>query len=113
MEKRADVAQKTKQRFDVNICKNSFESIENYKCILGKDNGHSKVGHIRLKNFKTNRLSYKNVLNHTGCAIKNGTHSFYHSCSHDRNPSSIKATFICYYTELSFKVYYSFFGQLA
>ena len=48
----------------------------------------------------------------TGCAIKNGTHSFNHKCSHDRNPSNFKTTFICYYTELSFEVYNSFLGQL-
>ena len=39
----------------------------------------------------------------TGCAIKNWTHSLNHTCSHDRNPSKIKTTFICYYTELFFR----------
>ena len=43
----------------------------------------------------------------TGCAIKNGTHSFNQPCSHDRNPCNFKITFICYYTELSFEVYTS------
>ena len=50
---------------------------------------------------------------YTGCAIKNGTHSFNHTCSHDRNPSNFKTTFICFYIELSFEVYNSFLGQLA
>ena len=49
----------------------------------------------------------------TGCAIKNWSQSFNLKCSHDRNPSNFKNTFICYYTELSFEVYTSFLGQLA
>ena len=49
----------------------------------------------------------------TGCAIKNWSHSFNHTCSHDRNPSNFKTTFICYYTELSFEVYNFFLSQQA
>ena len=49
----------------------------------------------------------------TGCAIKNGTHSFNYTPSHDRNLSNLKLTFICFYTELSFEVYNSCLGQLA
>ena len=50
---------------------------------------------------------------HTGWTIKNWSHSFNHICSHDRNPSNFKSTFICYNTELSFEVYDSFLGQRA
>ena len=54
-----------------------------------------------------------NLRDCTGWSIKNGSHSFNHTCSHDRNPSNFKTVFICYYTELSFEVYNAFLGQLA
>ena len=50
---------------------------------------------------------------HTGCTIKNWTHSFNHTCSHGRNAFNFKSTFICYYTELSFEVYNFFLSQQA
>ena len=50
---------------------------------------------------------------YTGCAIKNWSHTFNHTCSNDRNPSNFKTNFICYYTELSYDVYNSSLGQLA
>ena len=52
----------------------------------------------------------------TGCAIKNWTHWTHYfnlTESRDRNSSNFKATFIYYYTELSFEVRNSLFGQLA
>ena len=49
----------------------------------------------------------------TGWAIKNWSHSFNHTFSHDKNPSNFNSAFICYLSELSFKVYNSFLGQLA
>ena len=50
---------------------------------------------------------------HTGSAIKNWTHSFNQTCSHDRNPFNFKTKFICFYIELSFEVHNSFLGPLA
>ena len=49
----------------------------------------------------------------TGCAIKIGTHYFNLSGSHDVNSSNFIATFIYFFTELSFEVYNSFLGPLA
>ena len=49
----------------------------------------------------------------TGCAIKNWSHTFNHTCSHARNPFNFKSAFICYLSELSFEVYNFFLGQLA
>ena len=62
------------------------------------------------------RLKLKSVgaaMPFTGCAIKNGTHSFDYKCSYDRNPSNFKTKFIFYWTEPSFEVYNSLLGQLA
>ena len=48
----------------------------------------------------------------TGLPIKICSHSFNLTCSHDRDPSNLKTSFICLYTELSFIVYNSFLRQL-
>ena len=59
------------------------------------------------------QILVSNCHTNTGCAIKNWSHTFNHTCSHDRNPSNFKSAFICYLSELSFEVYNSFLGQLA
>ena len=57
--------------------------------------------------------SSNHLTRYTGWAIKNGSHCFNLTCSHDRKTSNFKTTFIFYHTELSFEVYDSFLGQLA
>ena len=96
------------------IAKNCVHDTTRVQCLIEKIKSLSKT-HYKIFKIEVSWIvkNTKFVFRHTGCDLKNWTHSFNHKCSHDRNPSNFRNSFICYHAELSFEVYNSFLGQLA
>ena len=62
-------------------------------------NGHEETVKMLLQNSEIDVNAGEvncTFIKDTGWAIKNWSHTMNHTCSHDRNPSNFKTTFIFY-----------------